>query len=210
MELIVAACRLLASRPRLRLLQAVYAHPDATVQTLAQTVGQPVYTTSHHLNLLAGYRFIHTEPSGRHVYCQPMQQALVSNRFLSSLQELLHDVFAHGDLHRTVVQVCDESTPPSWETVFDALVKLFTTYTHLRRLLILREVTNRGDCTADVLRESIGMSEEATQRHVDKLLRRGMLAADAVVPDQWHLAPLSGPVCRRKLWAAVQRELLNG
>jgi len=210
MELIVSTCRVLASRPRLRLLQAVYAQPDAAVQVLAQTVGQPVSTTSHHLNVLSGYRFLHTEPSGRHVYCQPGQTALSSNPFLRSLQELLHDWFAHADLDRTVVQVCAAGTPPSWEAVFDALIKLFTTYTHLRRLLILRAVSRRGACAAADLVESIGMSPDAARRQLDKLRRRGLLATDLDVPDRWHLAPLAGPVAQRKLWAVVQGELMNG
>jgi len=58
MQLIVTTCRVLANRPRLRLVQAVFARPDATVQTLAQLLKQPVYTTSHHLHVLSGYRFL--------------------------------------------------------------------------------------------------------------------------------------------------------
>ena len=210
MNLIVTTCRVLASRPRLRLVQAVFARPDATVQELAHSVGQPVSITSHHLHLLSGYRFLHTEPSGRQVYCQPVQTALAAHPFLRSLQELLHDLFAHADLQRTLAQVCDEGTAPSWEAVFDALVKTFTAYTHLRRLLILREVARRGACAEAALVETIGMSPDATRRHVAKLRRRGLLAPDIGSPNSWHLAPLAGPVARRKLWAAVQRELMPG
>lgn len=210
MQLIVTTCRVLASRPRLRLVQAVFARPDAPVQVLAHKVGQPISTTSHQLHLLSGYRFLHTEPSGRQVYCQPVQTALAANPFLRSLQELLHDLFAHADLDRTLVQVCDAGTPPSWEAVFEALVKVFTAYTHLRRLLILREVARRGACSEAALVEAIGMSPDATRRHVAKLRRRGLLSPGDVAPATWHLAPLAGPVARRKLWAAVQRELLPG
>jgi DNA-binding transcriptional ArsR family regulator len=210
MQLIVTTCRVLASRPRLRLVQAVFAHPDATVQTLAHSVGQPVSTTSHQLHLLSGYRFLQTEPGGRQVYCQPVQTAFATQPFLRSLQELLHDLFAHADLDRTLVQVCDADIPPSWEAVFEALLKLFTAYTHLRRLLILREVARRGACSAADLVESIGMSPDATRRHVAKLRRRGLLAVADGAPESWCLAPLSGPAARRQLWAAVQHELLPG
>ena len=46
MDLIVAACRTLASRPRLRLLHAIYAAPAITVRDLANAVAQPPAATS--------------------------------------------------------------------------------------------------------------------------------------------------------------------
>ncbi len=209
MKLIVAAFRTLANRPRLRLLHAIHAQPGITVHALAAAVRQPLYTTSHHLKLLSEYRFIHTQPSGRHVQCQPVQTPTAGNRFLSSLQAWVQDLFAPGDLDRTVVQVCEPGTTPSWEAVFEALVKLCTTYTHLRRLLILREVARRGACSSAELMEAVGMSADATRRQVAKLCRRGLLAADETAPDRWQLAPPAGPDARRQLWSLVRLELLN-
>jgi len=207
MNLIVTACRTLASRPRLRLLHAIYAAPAITVHDLAGTVAQPPAMTSHHLKLLGDFRFIQAVPSGRYVHYHPPVAGATAHPFLQGLQTLMHAVCAAPEPHCIPVQVCDSAPASSWEDVYAALVNLFTTYTHLRRLLILRQLARQGECTADDLSESIGMSADATYRHLDKLKRRSVIASIAAAPAMWCLVPHEGSACRQQLLALVLREL---
>jgi len=207
MDLIVAACRTLASRPRLRLLHAIYAAPAITVRDLANAVAQPPAATSHQLKLLGDFHFIQAVPSGRYVHCHPAVAGATAHPFLQGLQDMMHEVWAAQEPNRIPVQVCDSAPASSWETVYDALEKLFTTYTHLRRLLIVRQLARQGECTAVDLMEAVGMSSDATHRHLAKLQRRGVVASIATVPGKWCLVPHKGDACRQQLLGLVLREL---
>jgi predicted ArsR family transcriptional regulator len=105
--------------------------------------------------------------------------------------------------------VCD-SVPdktPDWETAFDALFKHVTTYTHLRRLLILRCLAKEETCAAERIRSVVGMSADATRRQLDKLQRRGIIARLPTAGDKWALVRTAQPACRRRLLAIVLRAL---
>lgn len=207
MNLIVSACRTLASRPRLRLLHAIYAAPAITVPDLAGAVAQPPAMTSHHLKLLGDFHFIQAVPSGRYVHYHPPAAGATAHPFLQGLQTMVRAVCAAPEPDRIPVQVCDSTPATSWEDVYAALVKLFTTYTHLRRLMILRQLASQGECTAGELSESVGMSADATYRHLDKLNRRNVIASLAAPHGTWCLVPHEGAAYRQQLLALVLREL---
>ena len=80
---------------------------------------------------------------------------------------------------------------------------LFTTYTHLRRLLLLRKLAGANACTTAELSAAVGMSDLATARHLDKLLRRGVVSVTGTAPPTWRLAQGVRPALRRRLLTAV-------
>ena len=71
MDLIVAACRVLANETRLRILQAVYRNPGMIVKEVASRADIPEFAASRHLSALAGYHLVELVPGGRHVECGP-------------------------------------------------------------------------------------------------------------------------------------------
>ena len=207
MSLIVTVCRTLASRPRLRLLRAIHAAPKITVSNLATAVAQSPDTVSHHLKLLCDFHFVRAVPCGRHVYYQPGPDLPAAHPFLRGVRHLLQEVCTATHPCRTPVQVCDKADAASWEAVFSALVELVTTYTHLRRLLILKHLTGTGACGAYELAEHVGMSPDATYRHLDKLKRRSVVASSGSTPELWFVRPHKGRNFHDQLLALVLQEL---
>jgi DNA-binding transcriptional ArsR family regulator len=203
MDLIIAVCRTLASRPRLHLLRALYAQPGITVNALAEAVKLPPFSASHHLKLLGSFPFIEAVPSGRQVHYRPAAADHISNNFLRDVQQLLQGVFAARQ------QAAAEPAQPVTHGAEqdEVLMKLFTTYTHLRRLLILRHLALNGACTAAELEQRIGMSPAAMARHLDKLLRRGLVSVAGDAPPTWDLAPLPKPGLCRSLRVVILHKL---
>jgi len=205
MNLIVSTCRTLAYPDRLRLLLTVYSTPGITVHELAEALGFSLPLTSHNLKLLASYHLVQTTPSGRYVRCGPPRKDSTANVFLSRIQELLKATLDAGKLNRTLAQVCDSEPDGAgdWKKAFSALVKHLTAYTHLRRLLILRQLATKGPCSVQELRDAVKMSEDAARRQLDKLVRRGIVRSAPGGEDKWDLARGEGPEFRKRLLEIV-------
>ena len=202
MDLIVAVCRTLASEPRLHLLRAVQSVPDSTVRDLAASTSLSPDIASQQLKLLGRFQFVRSAPRGRYVYYQPANSRDLSNVFLRDMLTFLHQV--PGMRNSTPCKVWNSDEQEKWG---DELIKLFTTYTHLRRLLILRHIARDGACTPADLTEYIGMSLTATSRHLAKLRRRGVVCADGKPPCVWRLNQQVEPTLRRALFKIILRAL---
>jgi DNA-binding transcriptional ArsR family regulator len=207
MDLIVAVCRALANKPRLRLLRAIHEQPGSSVDAVAERAKMPADAASKHLKLLRGLHLIRMTPSGRFVRCAPASAEITNNEFLRGIQRLLAEVFGGRDLNCTRAQVCDSTSIVSrgWNPVFDALLKHATAFTHLRRLLMLRTLASKGPCRLEELASNIGMSPDAARRHLDKLRRRGVIAGDPKTSGAWTLIRAPQPPCLQKLLAIVLR-----
>ncbi|MBM4047405.1 MAG: helix-turn-helix transcriptional regulator [Planctomycetes bacterium] len=188
MDLIVATFRALANPVRLRLLLLVHSEPGITVHALAERAKILDHAASRHLKVLAEYRLVHTAASGRYVECFPAREGSTSNAFLRDVQRLLRRLLGGEDLNRTPSKVCDlvEASERTWDAVFAALMKQFTAYTHLRRLMMVRHLALHRPCGMADLVSGIGMSEDACRRHLDKLERR-YLARQAGRGGDWEL-----------------------
>ena len=204
MQLIVSVCRVLASRPRLRLLRSIHAQPDLTVEALAAAVALPAASASRHLRLLANYQLVRATPHGRYVHYAPAQPRSTGNRFLRDLQAYLRDMLGATQPGNVLAQLCAETREPSWDSVYDALFKLFTAYTHLRRLFLLRYLARQGASTTGRLCEQLKMSAAAAHRHLHKLRRRALLMVSDVSAT-WAFAPPSKLPGHRRLLVSVVR-----
>ncbi|MBM4078812.1 MAG: winged helix-turn-helix transcriptional regulator [Planctomycetes bacterium] len=208
MDLIVKTCRILASRVRLRMLQAIYRSPGITVQDMAKCAGVADFAASKHLKLLADCHLVQTTPSGRYVHCSPPSPRTTSNRFLTDMQELVRELFGER-ANRTPAQVCDwlGASDETSDAAFSAVIRHVTVYTHLRRLLILREFIREGNRSVEDLIGALNMSPDAAARHLDKLQRRGMVKALADEPSGWKLVAQQVPPFQKALLSAVAKSL---
>ena len=207
MDQIVAACRIVANPSRLALLHVIHTQPWITAQALAMRLGTSGDVVSHDLKLLRTLQLVTTRPRGRYVLCAPATGQNIANRFLRGLRELLYPVLSSSDLRRTLGQVCGPGASASWPAVWEALEKIFTAYTHPRRLLLLRYLVQQKMGTPDTLREALGISADALDRHLDKLQRRGLLQPFGQDPVHWRVSLRSRPPFRRQLWDLIRQEL---
>ncbi len=202
MDLIVAACRVLANRHRLHLLQAVFTHPNSHVAALAANVGLPPDIASQQLKLLGSFHFIHARPKGRYVLHQTARPDDVSSPFLRDVLALLQRALAHKALTPCGAWQTESQQKRDYE-----LIRTFTTYTHLRRLVILRNLAARTNCTALELGQLVHMSPAATRRHLEKLKRRGVVRSDGETTDSWRLEHQMEGVLPRDMLRIILRAL---
>lgn len=204
MHLVVSVCRVLASRSRLRLLRVIHEQPGLTVEALASAAALSVPVASRHLSSLANYQLAQATPGGRYVRYAPARPRSTSHRFLLEMQAYLQDMLGAQQPAGVLANVCAEAVEPTWTAVHDALIKLFTAYTHLRRLFLLRYLARRGASTVEQLCAQLNMSAAAAHRHLHKLQRRGLLMSSAD-SNSWMMATHLKPSGQRRLLAIVMR-----
>ncbi len=207
MDLIVAVCRTLANRARLRLLRAIHAQPDITVQALASATALLVPEVSKHLKMLGGFHLIRARPQGRFVHYAPAGPGSASHPFLQDMQSLVRDMFGSATSNSTLRKVWNFTPSPEVAAEEELFMKLFTTYTHLRRLMILRCLLQAGPLSTDQLAGRLKMSGPAMHRHLNKLQRRAVVTVTAKRPQVWCLARPTDFAFRRQLLDNVLRSL---
>jgi DNA-binding transcriptional ArsR family regulator len=180
METVVAACRAVASGPRLRLLHALSVTRELTVGELAERSVLEAGLASIHLRTLAAAGLVVRRRSGARVHYrlappQPREVAFVPTR-------LLHRAFGEpgwamkGWRHDRLVHVQAAALPGLVEDVagvFDVVFDAATAFTHMRRLLIVRLLVRAGLSNEEGIRADLSMSRAACYRHLSKLERRG-------------------------------------
>jgi len=202
MDFVVAVFRILASEGRLRMHRFVATGSELKITDLATLMKMAQPLVSRDVGEMASVRLLETRPSGVFVHAtvpppRPYQHAVV--RLVNGLLRDLWLAMEGGNSEHINVRdwlalpAEQASGVPTWKTVARRLVFFFTAYTHLRRLLILRELDRSGTCTQRQLCDTIGMSPTATSRQLSKLHRRGLVTR---LTDQgeerWRLAQPPG------------------
>ena len=208
MDYIVSLFRALSNELRLGLLRAGHDRPGITVTELAGTLGIPDFLASQHLRVLSDMRLIDLRPSGRSVHVHPPRQPRATRVSLAaSVSRLLQSVWqaaTKGNLTPDQVwDFGDDQADAAGDGVEVRLVFLFTAYTHLRRLLILRHLARNGPARREALAEEIGMSSQAAARQLSKLRRRGLLCQTGGRGGGWCLVDRPGTPLQAKLHAIV-------
>lgn len=169
-------CRTLANSRRLACLKAVLAHPNRTVEELAETTGLPKDQASLCLRALQARGLIHAERHSRWVRYSPLPDRSVpaAAPILDAMRRAFFD---------------DKMAEP-------AILYALTAFTHPRRLAILRSLQISGPQPAEKLSVATQVSPPALWRHLGKLrLRR--------LTDQtqggWQLAPGPSPLAQTML-----------
>jgi len=210
LEAIVASCRAIASEPNLLILYHLSQEPELSAGVIAQRAAMLPSVASTHLGCLASRDLIRCRRSGARAYYRiassaegaqwPTPAPLMCRAFgdpdwatrgwdegdTVHVQRLA-DAVAEG-----ILVVCD--------VIFDAA----TAFANVRRLQIIRYVAKHGPCTNETLRNQLRMSSRACWRHIDKLARRGYVAAAA---GGWQLVRRGRTPLHRELLASVMRGL---
>lgn len=147
-------CRALANRKRLALLQAVAPDRSLTVGQLAAATGLDVTLTSRYARALNARGLLTARRSSRWVHYAPARGGLAD---VQPLVDAVFDTLAGSD--------------GGAEEVY----RLATAFTHPRRVLLAR-ACRKGPARYTGLARATGISLRALDRHLRKLLARGVLA----------------------------------
>jgi len=212
---VVALFRAVASDPRLRILRQVDRSRDLTVGELSARVDIPQPLASRDVRVLAGVGLLDARPSGRRVHLFIPKRAAARDDLVGTLNDLLSQLWLGlGEANPTHINVWDwlgidprDEEETEWESVAGRLILFSTAYTHLRRLLLLRELARKGPALQDQLLLQIGMSPSAVSRQLTKLRVRGLVECVSVDNgSRWRLCKPE-PVLQRRMHQEVMRTL---
>jgi len=195
LETIAATCRTVACPARLTMLYHLCLEAELPATEIARRSGMLLSVASTHLTRLTTWGFVQRRRSAAWVqfaFAAPEQRresfdpGPLVRRAMAEPDwaargwphgELLHvGEEAHGDIPQAVVRAFD--------IVYDAA----TAFGNVRRLQIVRLLSQAGATSIQAIRQTLSMSRSACSRHVDKLLRRGYVIGAG---GRWGLAARS-------------------
>ena len=183
-ELIVRVARAVASLPRLRIVSALAAVKEKAPSALADELGMAPNVMSAHLRILESAGLLQRRRSGRWSYClakSPYGDQTLSGGVAVWLRSVLRSPGRVLE-HPTVRELWDVRRGEGdavdlGDFVAELVFEAATAFTNVRRLQILRRLTEEGQAGAAALTEELHMSEQAVGRHMAKLVRRGYVVA---------------------------------
>jgi len=173
MEPTVRLFRVLANHRRLRILRMLAVLGELRVSELAGATRLHIATVSSHLLALSTCGVVWRRRSGGAVYYR-LADAPANPLTLEALS-ILTQVFRRvRERDPPAVAACDQASSKEYSDA--ALFKLFTAFTHPRRLQIIRHLAEHDACCQTTLVVELAMSPTALSRHMEKLTRRGIIA----------------------------------
>jgi len=172
MEITAQLFRALANRSRIRILRLLTVVGERTVSQIEDATRLRQSTVSDHLRILAGAGLVWRRRSGRAVFYRLAEKP--GNPVTRSALGLLRDVFGRVS-SREPRDVVDSDQVQSSDSSDVVLFAYFTSFTHPRRLQIIRFLLSRGTGRVVDMTEELGMSTQACLRHLHKLSRRGLV-----------------------------------
>lgn len=148
-------CRVLANPRRLAILRALLNHPPQPVTQVAAACDLPFTTASQYLRLLQSRGLCRAVRTGKWVLYE-----LHADRSVEGTIPLL------SGLKRVLSSQTDD---------FEGIIRTLTAFTHPRRIELVAHLCGSGHQSVEDLRKKTGMSSPAIFRHVDKLVRHGLV-----------------------------------
>lgn len=181
-------CRVLAHEKRLACLKAVIEQPGGAVGEIAARIHTAKNQASLFLRALQARGLIGAQRQSRWVYYAPSPDPLVagSDRLLSALKRAL----------------VDEKRP------FAEVRKTLTGFTHPRRLVVLRRLSENPSLAFLELAVVAGISPPALSRHLKKLSERRLVWCD--VDSRWRLATPPNHLAKTLLRLISEQSAANG
>ena len=212
LERIAAVCRVLACGTRLLILREVASERELPAVEIARRVGLVPGLASSHLGRLASAGILVRRRSGRRVYYAfPTREASGEGFSLAGVvsRALREPAWAtrgwseQGLLHLppAATGVPSDQVARAMDVVFDAA----TAFTSVRRLQILRLLTQRTACREGEMVGDLRMSPHACRRHMAKLRRRGYVCQQE--PGVWGVSGKHRTPFHRALIVEVERAL---
>jgi DNA-binding transcriptional ArsR family regulator len=169
-------CRVLANRKRLQTLAFLIRQPNQTVSVVAERMSLSAPTASQYLRALEARGLLTCRRVGRRVEYRP--SAGTSEGAAQEIVKALRLVFRR------------RAQP------IEATFKLATGFTHPRRIMVFRALTNGADSFAN-LQAVTDMPARALSRHLAKLEARGFVKKEmALYVATIHRHPLGRVLAR--------------
>ena len=174
-EIIVRVARAIACLTRLRVLSCLAKALEKTPTQLSRELGIPINVVSTHLRILTSNGLIERRRSGPWCFCSansPYRDEAISGAVTSWLRRLLASpaVSSPGGLPDEP----NPSPPAEAEERLHALIfEAATAFTNVRRVQLLKLLSQREEADVGTLVKELRMSEHAVSRHARKLIRRG-------------------------------------
>lgn len=159
-------CRALANEKRLRCLKVVLSEPGLTVGEVAARLAVAENRACEYLRALQARGLIAARRQSRWVRYVPETDPLVPSA--RPLMSALRATFDKGTYKEAY------------------MIRVFTAFTHPRRIMIVRQLRRTRALSFDDLVHATSISPQALYRHLDKLADRGLVAQTR---NGWRLAP---------------------
>jgi DNA-binding MarR family transcriptional regulator len=208
-EIIVHVCRTVACEARLRILARLSRSGELAPTTLADQLKLPVGLLCSHLRRLSAAGLIQRRRSARWCYCVA-QSPYASNTLSGQIERWLFRVLRDPEttLKRAGLPVADKCSLASAEAELVGLIfAIATAFTNVRRVQVLREISQGAAVTIAELTDRLHLSEAAASRHLCKLMRRGFVTA---VESRWPRAYQLAKRCRTPLHSEFLQMVRNG
>ncbi|MFA7256284.1 MAG: ArsR family transcriptional regulator [Kiritimatiellales bacterium] len=152
-------CRVIANKPRLKLLQLLFENGELCVSDAQVKSGMSRTNTSNQLKVLYASGLISFRRKEMNVIyrAEPVFPDGFPSRFLNA------------------IRICFSQGVPASEMIWKA-----TGFSHGRRIEVVRAIDNAGG-SFEMLQKKTGMSRAALFRHLDKLERRDFVCHQAGV-----------------------------
>jgi DNA-binding transcriptional ArsR family regulator len=165
-------CRVLANPVRLRVLRHVADQGETNVSEAARTCHLPLSSTTAALRALQARGLLGVRREG--LFVVYVAHADDSVEHAPAILSAVQQSFRRRDS-------------------MEEIVRAATAFTHVRRILIAQALAAKP-VDAATLSVVCGISKPALYRHLDKLMRRGVVATDG--QDRWRLIPPDSPLLR--------------
>lgn len=151
-------CRVIANKPRLRIMRGLLEHPGRTVTAIAASHSLSVSVACRYLRDLNARGLLRAERTAGNVRYWPH-----ADESMKQSRALFASIWATMSNHKTPV---------------DFIFRQSTAFTHPRRMAIVRQLSQSSLSMSDIQRK-VAVSRAAVQRHLSKLIKRGFVTHDA-------------------------------
>ena len=182
MESLVRLCRALANEQRLAIVRLLALAGEQRVATISEALDLTQPSTSNELRVLVANGVLWKRRSGAYVYYSIAESEVDPRRSIVSLLASTFHRKQRGRKSFAAIARWTAATKacPSDDEIFAIL----TAFTHPRRLQIIRWLTQRGPSRRLPMARALAMSGNACDRHLAKLLRRGVVVLDEARPER--------------------------
>lgn len=180
LERICATCRALASETRLHMLYALCTEGELASKNVALFARVTRPEASVHLARLSNVGLVWRRRSGAYIYCcippdtapgfGPAVSRLVRRTCRGPAR--MTRGWPSGNIAHLSGRTASRLGPRVART-FDVIFDAATGLGNVRRLLVVRLLLQKGTVTLADVRREVQMSQQACERHFDKLHRRG-------------------------------------
>jgi len=198
----------LANEQRLAIVRLLALAGEQRVATISEAIDLPQANTSRELGVLVANGVLWKRRSGTYVYYSIAESEVDPRR---SIIALLASTFRRKQRGKRSLAAIAKWNAAAKSCPSDGEIFAFlTAFTHPRRRQIVRWLAERGASRRLPMARALAMSGNACDRHLTKLLRRGVVVLDEARREQTYcLSPSIGSPFGASLLQAVMKWLMS-